>query len=131
MKKSFAAILLLLFLYSVLVPAHAKEELAKLSALLEHYQEHKAETPALTFFQFYKMHYGEGFPSHQGEHDHSKLPMKHHCEHVHAPALAILVHTSIKPLQSPQLIKGTRPIFGDQSYSFSLPQDIWQPPRTR
>ncbi|MBK9017721.1 MAG: hypothetical protein IPM82_28790 [Saprospiraceae bacterium] len=129
MKKNTANILLILFLFSALVPVQAKEELAKLSALLDHYKEHKAETPNLTFFQFYKMHYGEDFAQHQSDHDHSNLPMKHQCEHVHLPSLALIPQPIINPLQQPELLKGNRPVFNDQSYSFSLPQDIWQPPR--
>jgi hypothetical protein len=118
-----------LFLFSALVPAQAKEELAKLPALLEHFEEHQLETPGICFFQLWKMHYGEDFAQHQSDHDHTKLPGKGHCDHLHAPVL--VAFQSLQTLtQAPSSIgEASRPLFQDQSYSFSLPCDIWQPPR--
>lgn len=129
MKNAFAKFLLVLFLFSALVPAQAKEELAKLPDLLEHYKAHKLEDPSIGFLAFYKMHYGADFAQHQTDHDHSGLPMKHHCDHVHAPALALLPQQCFNPSISLVSINGNQPVFIDQSYSFSLPNDIWQPPR--
>jgi len=129
MKQIVAKFLLFLFLFSALLPAQAKEELAKLPELLEHFKEHQAETPGIAFFQFWKMHYGEDFAQHQSDHDHSNLPMKHHCEHVHAYALALLPQPCLNPSISQVSTNGNQPVFIDQSYSFSLPNDIWQPPR--
>jgi hypothetical protein len=130
MKKTVAYILLLIFLFGAFVPVQAKEELVKLSYLFDHYKEHKIETPGVTFFQFWKMHYGEDFAQHQTDHDHSKLPGKAHCNHLlHAPVL--VAFQDFQTLTPPQPIIGeaSRPIFQDQSYHFSLPSDIWQPPR--
>jgi ABC-type nickel/cobalt efflux system permease component RcnA len=129
MKNAIAKSLLFLFLFSALVPAQAKEELAKLSALLEHFKEHKLEDPSIGFLAFYKMHYGEGFAKHQSDHDHSGLPMKHQCDHLHAPALALLPQQAFTAPHFFELANGNQPVFIDQSYEFSLPQDIWQPPR--
>ncbi len=129
MKTTTANILLILFLFSALVPAQAKEELAKLPGLLEHFKEHQAETPEIGFFQFWKMHYGEGFAQHQTDHDHSKLPGKEHCDHLHAPTLVAFHNLQDFTAGQPIIGEASRPIFEDQSYSFSLPNDIWQPPR--
>ncbi len=129
MKKITATILLSLFLFSALLPAQVREDLVKFPALLQHFQEHKAESPGLTFLDFYKMHYGEEFAKHQGDHDHSKLPGKEACHHFHVPAPAVLslAILMVKPVSTTAQNKS---VFADQSYSFSLPQDIWQPPRT-
>jgi len=129
MKKATATTLLILFLFSTFVPVQIKEELAKLPDLLEHYMEHKTETPGLSFFRFCKMHYGEDFAQHQDAHDHSGLPMKHHCENAHAAPLALLPPQVIQILPQPEFSKNNAPIFTDQTYQFSLLQDIWQPPR--
>ncbi len=129
MKKATANILLVLFLFSALVPAQAKEELAKLPGLLEHFKEHQAETPGIGFFQFWKMHYGEDFAQHKGDHDHSKLPGKDHCNHLHAPTLAAFQNLQDFTAGLPTICEASRPVLEDQSYSFSLPNDIWQPPR--
>ncbi|MCF8246940.1 MAG: hypothetical protein K9J37_18460 [Saprospiraceae bacterium] len=128
MKKVTATILLSLFLFSALLPAQVREDLVKFSALLQHFQEHQAESPGLTFLDFYKMHYGEEFTKHQGDHDHSKLPGKEVCNHLHAPVPAVLPSAilTVKPVPTTAQNKS---VFADQSYSFSLPQDIWQPPR--
>ncbi|MCU0345611.1 MAG: hypothetical protein MUC59_01625 [Saprospiraceae bacterium] len=129
MKNVIAKFLLVLFLFGALVPAQAKEELAKLPGLLEHFKEHQAETPGIGFFQFWKMHYGEGFAQHQTDHDHSKLPGKEHCDHLHAPILVAFQHLQIHSPALPTIGEASRPVFQDQSYDFSLPSDIWQPPR--
>ncbi len=62
----------------------------KLFALLEHFQEHKTKTPNLSFVVFYKMYFGEESGKHMGDHDHSKLPGKQACNHLHAPVPAVL-----------------------------------------
>jgi hypothetical protein len=103
--------------------------LAKLPGLLEHFKEHRIETPGISFFQFWGMHYGEGFAQHQSDHDHSGLPMKHHCDHVHALALALLPQQGFNPSYLLNAANSNQHVFIDQSYSFSLPNDIWQPPR--
>jgi hypothetical protein len=129
MKNAFAKFLLVLFLFGALVPVQAKEELAKLPDLLEHFKEHQAETPGIPFFQFWKMHYGEDFAQHETDHDHSKLPGKEHCDHLHAPTLIAFQNLQDFPVGQPTIGEASRPVFQDQSYDFSLPQDIWQPPR--
>lgn len=129
MKNKIAKFLLVLFLFGALVPAQAKEELAKLPGLLEHFKEHRLEDPSIGFLAFYKMHYGADFAQHQSDHDHSGLPMKHQCDHVHASALALLPQQEFTPPYFFEAATGNQPVFIDQSYSFSLPNDIWQPPK--
>lgn len=129
MHRFFAIHLLALFLFSALVPAQTKEELAKLPTLLKHYKEHQSETPGMGFFKFWKMHYSEDFAQHQSDHDHSGLPMKHHCDHAHAAALALLPPSSFNTPRAFELTNHIQPLFIDQSYAFALLHDIWQPPR--
>lgn len=129
MRKIIVIHLIALFLFSALVPAQAQEELAKLPTLLKHFKEHKTQTPELGFFTFLKMHYGEDFDQHQSAHDHSELPGKSECQHLHAPAPAVLPVAAMAapaPLQT----EVYQPVFADQSYAFILLHDIWQPPRT-
>jgi hypothetical protein len=128
MRRFFAISLTSLFLFSALVPVQAKEELAKLPELIEHFREHKAETPGLTFLQFIELHYGEKFAQHRSAHDHSQLPMKTVHDHVHAPAVVMLPMPAWSAPAPPAQL-ADQPIFADQSYSFILLHDIWQPPR--
>lgn len=128
MKSVTATILLSLFLFSAILPVQVKEDVVKFPALLEHFQEHKTITPDLSFVEFYKMHYGEESGKHMGDHDHSKLPGKEACNHLHAPVPAVLPLAALAE-KNPPTTAQTLSIFIDQSYSFSLPQDIWQPPR--
>lgn len=128
MKKAIATFLLSLFLFSALLPAQVREDLVKFPALLQHFQEHKAESPGLAFLDFYQMHYGEEFAKHKGAHDHSKLPGKEVCNHLHAPVPAVLPSAILAVKPVPTTAQNLS-VFTDQSYSFSLPQDIWQPPK--
>jgi hypothetical protein len=114
MKNTIAKFLLVLFLFSALVPAQAKEELAKLPGLLEHFKEHQAESPGISFFYFWKMHYGEGFAQHQTDHDHSKLPGKEHCDHLHAPTLVAFQNLPDFTAAQPTIGEASRPVFEDQ-----------------
>ncbi len=128
MRRLIAIYLTALFLFSALVPVRVQEELAKLPSLLEHYDEHLVQTPDLTFPAFLKLHYGEEAAKHHSDHDHSGLPGKDTCGHLHAPSMALLPIAAV----SSQPIPATAPdrsVFSDQSYSFSLLNDIWQPPR--
>ena len=128
MRRSAAIFLLVLFLFSALLPVPVKEELAKLPSLLEHFQEHKLETPELGFLQFLQIHYGAEFASHHSAHDHSDLPMKSSCDHVHLSAPLVLPGPAIPKFCS---IAATvqLPHFSDQVYHFLLLHDIWQPPQ--
>ncbi len=128
MRKTIAIFLLSVFLFSALVPVQAQEELTKLPSLLEHFQEHKIETPGLTFLEFLKIHYGEEFAQHRSAHDHSDLPGKNSCHHLHAPAIAVLPAVAFAA-PNLQVSVAVQPLFADQSYEFTLFHDIWQPPR--
>lgn len=129
MRRLTAILLLPIFLFGALVPVQAQEELTKLSSLLEHFQEHKLETPELTFFTFLKMHYGEEFANHRSAHDHSELPMKTAHNHAHVPVPVVLPSFDFFVPKAPASI-GRQLVFADQSYSFTFPHDIWQPPKS-
>ena len=129
MKNTIANFLLVLFLFSALVPAQAKEELAKLPDLIDHYKVHQAAVPNTSFFQFWRMHYSEAFAQHQADHDHSKLPGKAHCNHLHATMLVACQNLPDFLPVRPTSDGTALPIYEDQSYQFSLLMDIWQPPR--
>ncbi|MCB0518536.1 MAG: hypothetical protein H6577_10165 [Lewinellaceae bacterium] len=128
MRKIIAIHLLTLFLFSALVPVQVQEELAKLPTLLKHFDEHKIQTPDLSLFAFLEMHYGEEFAQHRSAHDHSKLPGKGACNHLHAPAPAVLPVAILTTASTPVAV-AKQPVLSDQSYTFILPHDIWQPPR--
>ena len=128
MRKLTAIFLLPVFLFGALVPVQAQEELTKLSSLLEHFQEHQIETPELTFLQFLNIHYGEEFAQHRSAHDHTSLPMKTAHNHMHTPAPAVLPMAVLNASNLPATV-ANQPVFADQSYTFILLHDIWQPPR--
>lgn len=128
MRNFSAFFLTLLFLMSALLPVQLREELGKLPSLLEHYREHRSETPQISFLQFLELHYGEQAAAHNGAHDHSDLPMKNGCNHLHVPVQAFLPIQDIPTGNSIIAVDNQLPVT-DQSYSFLLLHDIWQPPQ--
>ncbi|MBI5915510.1 MAG: hypothetical protein HY842_09045 [Bacteroidetes bacterium] len=129
MRRRSVRFLLPIFLFGALVPGQAQEELTRLPVLWGHYQTHRQEVPETTFFQYFKLHYGDGFAKHRSAHDHSKLPMKSGENHLHAPAPTDLPEFALVHLQLPPTV-GKAPVFIDQIYSFLLLHDIWQPPKS-
>ncbi|MBC7524368.1 MAG: hypothetical protein H7239_08025 [Flavobacterium sp.] len=74
MKKYLAIALLVLYLMSTT----ELNQLLKLPALVEHYNEHQLENSSLTFFEFLHMHYSQA-DDHDGDKDKDmKLPFKSH-----------------------------------------------------
>jgi hypothetical protein len=132
-NRTAGILFLLLYLFVSLVPAGVKEELAKCAQLIEHFHEHRAETPDLSFFNFLALHYGEAFAEHRSDHNHSDLPGKTSQSHSHVmacscsvPALPASVHWQITP---PQTVVQT-PAPGDETlHSYLRSSGIWQPPR--
>ncbi|MCU0345614.1 MAG: hypothetical protein MUC59_01640 [Saprospiraceae bacterium] len=121
--------LLFLFLFGMLVPGQAQEELTRLPALLQHFQAHKSQHPTTSFVDYLQLHYGDDFAQHRSAHDHSKLPMKSGDHHLHAPVPVVLPKPIEIILQAVPI--GTQPIvFKDQAAPKSFLTDIWQPPRS-
>ena len=104
---------LYLSLVSIL-PAALWEECVKLPQLWEHYQLHCQTNPELALTEFISMHYGEGSPKHQNQHDHSQIPFKatHHCLGV-SWHIAFIPIPSVAPLllHSAGFILSQRPNF--------------------
>jgi hypothetical protein len=110
------------------------EELAKLPALMAHYQTHLQEDPGTTFSAFLSQHYGKDYAQHRHQHDHSKLPgkAKHHdsCVHLSMPGGLVLPYNlelAVKlaweePLHSSVFTQ-------DQVLHSAYLSCIWQPPR--
>lgn len=129
MRQLISIHLISLFLFSTLVPVQVREGLVHLPEFLEHFKLHRLETPGISFFHFLQIHYGEDFANHQDDHDHSQLPCKAHCNHLHSPTLVALQNLQALKLTLPCLGTINRPVFQGQPYHFSPPGDIWQPPK--
>ncbi len=132
MKKLAAHFLLLTFLFAAFVPQRAKAEFERLPALFEHFSAHRADDPSLSFFEFYKLHYGDGFAQHGGQHDHGQLPFK--CDgHSHAPAVALAFFAPSESnfeLCASAFLRAEKGQFPPVDPYFSVKTgDIWQPPR--
>lgn len=137
MHRSFANILLLLHLFSAVVPAQVKDVFAKLPDLAGHYQKHLAEDPQTGMVEFLAMHYGEAFTQHRSDHDHHNLPGKddpHHHTGVCACASFAL------PIPAPFLALALALPESDLHATFFQEQNlrlsshlssIWQPPKQR
>lgn len=125
--------LLLLYLFAVLVPAPVKSELGKLDQLVAHYIEHKGETPDLSLFAFFQLHYGEEFVEHQADHNHADLPGKESPGRSHALACGC----NVPALPAACALVIGIPAFGkhipiptvDTPNSSIFSSGIWQPPR--
>ncbi|MEY3051809.1 MAG: hypothetical protein RLY31_1594 [Bacteroidota bacterium] len=107
----------------------AKEFIGSLPVLASHYQYHLRLHPSLSVQDFLQLHYGDRFQDHQGEHDHSRLPLKHDCRMHH-----VLIHPAVVPEQNlpgwsfdlfPVAIHSAAPL----SVPFQFSGCIWQPPR--
>ena len=133
MRRGFAKFFLLLFTFHALVPMRMQEDIAKISALVGHYQEHLAENPGLSLAAFLQMHYGSGYAQHQSAHDHNQLPGKHHdgahftCSCVSIVPTQTCLTTRVAhetPCVHKQIIEKAQ--ISQSQYLNS----IWQPPRT-
>lgn len=132
MKQFFALILIPIHLFSAIALSGPGEEWIKLPSLLRHFNEHRSETPGLSFVDFLDQHYGKLFDTHQNDHDHSKLPMKSSpahgifCTATHAGLLATPV---IPYLVAPDTDFRQKLFCDPYLKSSALSADIWQPPR--
>jgi hypothetical protein len=136
MKNKMA--LLLLFIYSLvaIVPSVLLDEVWKVSSLVAHFQEHKAENPNLTIVNFLKLHYSQDFQAHESKHDHSKLPLKDHNAACASAAIAIPASnidfsTAFLPYKTLFFLKKQGFPRHNEHFSVASLFDIWQPPRSR
>ena len=74
MKSKIALVLLLTYLFT---STHISE-LCKLPALVSHYNEHKHEQPAMSFWSFLCIHYAHGEVNDRDFDKDMKLPFKSH-----------------------------------------------------
>lgn len=112
-------------------------QLLKLPLLVHHFHEHNAENPAMSFAEFWAMHYLQSSAppplashaghSHDADPEDAQLPFKHHT----CSAFQIAVddrHDDIEMISLPEhdVYQGFSPI---SFYASDCLADIWQPPK--
>ncbi len=112
-----------------MIPAMDSSELAKLPALLEHFQEHKSENQDLSFFAFVKLHYANSQHHQQDHQEHHELPFSSHHQH------NCSVHQVIYTVPNLAFVLHHEPATQENQVEYQTPSDlvlstsIWQPPR--
>jgi hypothetical protein len=81
LNSTLSIMLSVVLLAESILPSLELHELTKVSALLQHYEKHKLESPELTFLQFIEMHYADTEHHQQDHQNHDKLPFSHHQHH--------------------------------------------------
>jgi hypothetical protein len=126
--KRFLIILLALQLFSgnTLLP-----ELAKIPALLSHFQEHQLENNTLNFFTFLKMHYAD--PEHQqnDKQRHGSLPLKaSHVSNAESFSLPLTLTPSVFEVLLLQNIEtNTTTLYQNPALDAHFGLSVFQPPR--
>lgn len=126
MKKLISILLLSLYLVSTT----ELYQLLKIPDLIEHYCEHKALNPEMTFTAFFKTHYDH--PARGGDYrKDQKLPFVMHA----APLTVVFTleqgfsfeirNTQFRQLKSHKILSGEETFFNDGFRS-----SVWEPPRS-
>jgi hypothetical protein len=122
------------YLTGASLPADVINELSKWDVLVTHYQEHRAQTPTLSFPEFLLLHYGDDFKQHALEHNHSSLPGKHSDD---VPPLVVSGITALLPPNTDSfkvvvLTNSCSKISTKAPHLLSLfaGNGVWQPPRS-
>lgn len=127
MKSLIALFLAMLLLGSSILPIFSLDQSAKWAEVLQHYQQHRREKPALGFTEFMAMHYGAG-STHRKHHHHShqNLPATGHAVALFSPQpLRLVTVTTV------ELVKVYKAVFFRKAdmYSFLASYVPLNPPR--
>ena len=127
-----ALFLLFSYFFSAILPQEDLQELAKITDLIAHYQEHSEENPDISLIEFWNLHYGKDATNHHTQDTgcHNKLPFKnhHHTDITFVTANIDLPHFSLPINLRFQGKKYLFPIYNDIESNARL-SDIWQPPK--
>lgn len=123
--KKFVSILLL---GVMLLSSSEFDQLVKIPALLEHFQEHRASDKNLSFISFIILHYQTDFA--QGEQDskHQDLPFKSHECH-NFSHLMVMDHCAAYSQPSFTSVSNDAPEQRQAFYHSESVASIWQPPQ--
>lgn len=130
MKSILAILLSTIYIFSAITPQEDWKELAKISDLISHYQEHSLENPTISFIDFLHLHYGENAAKHHTQHNHDKLPFKNH-HHTDITFITASIDLHFFALPTYMGFVGEKylfPIYNDIESDQRL-SDIWQPPK--
>lgn len=127
MQKLVAILLLGIYLFSTTALA----QLFKLPVLIEHYQEHKHQNPAITFLGFLNLHYNNGDKVDDDDDKDMKLPFK---------TVSDIASTFVISIPPTTFTIISQPVFEyhdvkkkySQTSNLLLPSfsaNIWQPPK--
>ncbi|MBI1342555.1 MAG: hypothetical protein GC171_06460 [Terrimonas sp.] len=124
MRKGTAFILLFSFLLS-----HTElHQFFKIPVLVEHFKEHRAEDPSITFFQFLKLHYNKIIEDADYQRD-QQLPFRD------AECAVVITFISDTPPQQIRLeredfqnLETTPPVGENLIYASNFSASIFQPP---
>ncbi|WP_298300314.1 hypothetical protein [Hydrotalea sp.] len=127
MKKIATIFLMLIFLFG----STEAYQLLKLPLLVQHYIQHRSEDPGISFIAFLKIHYNKKLVIDDDWQQDQQLPFK-----TQQSANAFMfgfVSMPSHPISvqciPPPFVQKTFRIEKNPEYSFTLLQDIFQPPR--
>tara|TARA_R110001592_G_scaffold32168_2_gene112788 strand:+ start:921 stop:1307 length:387 start_codon:yes stop_codon:yes gene_type:complete len=105
------------------------ESFSKLNVLLEHAQYHQ-EKYGDSFFEFLSEHYGSNDVLAQKNHkEHQDLPFKQGINHFNHLVSILEINTTKIQLKTPNSSFSKKNFFYKESYSESVKQSIFQPPK--
>lgn len=119
-----------IFFLSVYLTAFTSlKEVWKLPVLIEHFMEHRAQDPSISFLAFLDMHYMHGSP-HDADYDRDmQLPFKMVS---HISLITFVIPSSTIHFQTVPTFyckKEKTLLYNSTAYSFYYQNSIWQPPR--
>jgi hypothetical protein len=127
MKSLLALFLATLLLGSSMLSVFSLDQSAKWAEVLQHYQQHRQESPGLGFIDFMAMHYGAS-SDHQKHptHSHQNLPSVGHSVPAFSPQPLRLVG-----VPTVELVRVTKASFFRKAdlYSFQAISALINPPR--
>lgn len=120
----------IMFLFVYLTAFTSFREVLKLPVLVEHFIEHRAANPSISFLAFLDMHYVHGSPRDADYDRDMQLPFKM-VSHTFLTLLAIPSSAFTFHTARALYCKKEKPLLLDPAaYSFNYQNTIWQPPKT-
>jgi hypothetical protein len=122
--------LAIIFLTESLFPNAEFVEFMKVPQLLKHYENHKRETPDITFVTFLQLHYGNSGHVQHDRADHSKLPFSKVNHHRVVTAIQVIpVLEDVRTSSEFTFLRTIEVVLYLGSKADRLSSGVWQPPR--
>lgn len=129
-KSAVIAFLAVTLLTESLFPNVEVGELVKVPELLEHYKNHRLETPDITFFEFLHLHYGDSQHAQRDAGHHQKLPFsKPNQHHVAIGVQAVQIPANVIASNGFAFLRKIEVVLYFENEITTLSTGVWQPPK--